>query len=116
FDVSGAELDLAGWADVFPDSWPAPETGHGSLRIAGEVRGMRLARISAGVDLTRVAAALPVWTTPLPVAMPMQQPLAGDTIVEQEIPARAAVQSAPELLTFDRFALELQARMQDDGT
>lgn len=86
---------------------------------------MRLARMSAAVDLAQVTAVLPMWVTPLPVAMPMQQPAAGGAAsdteeeteeeIETEIPAAPTVRKGPELLSFERFALELQAQATDDG-
>src|SRR5690606_24540418 len=42
FQVEGRSLDLAGWADVLPDSWPAPESGEGTLRVAGTFEGAEL--------------------------------------------------------------------------
>src|SRR6185436_11419779 len=39
FSVEGEELDLAGWADVLPDAWPAPEMGHGSVELRGTLKG-----------------------------------------------------------------------------
>lgn len=118
FNLEGAELDLAGLADVLPDTWPAPETGHGSLQLAGEMRGKRLVRVAAKIDLSQVAAALPSWLTPLPEALPMQQP--GDVStagadLEAEV-ASSAEPGAPQLLSFDRVALELQGRVEADDT
>src|SRR5918994_4182282 len=42
FDVDGEELDLGGWADVLPDEWPAPETGHGRVEVHAVVQGREL--------------------------------------------------------------------------
>jgi uncharacterized protein (TIGR02099 family) len=67
FDVDGRELDLAGWADVLPDEWPAPETGHGSVEVRGVLQGPALVQLAADVDLSRVAAAPPQWASALPV-------------------------------------------------
>jgi uncharacterized protein (TIGR02099 family) len=71
FSVDGRELDLAGWADVFPDAWPAPEMGHGSVELRGTLKGPALVQVAADVDLERVAAAPPPWATALPVADPL---------------------------------------------
>ena len=51
FSVDGRELDLAGWADVLPDAWPAPETGHGSVEVRGVLKGPELVQLAADVDL-----------------------------------------------------------------
>ena len=51
FSVDGRELDLAGWADVLPDEWPAPETGHGSVEVRGTLKGAALVQLAAEVDL-----------------------------------------------------------------
>ena len=53
FNVDGRELDLAGWADVLPDEWPAPETGHGSVEVRGTLKGAALVQLAADVDLER---------------------------------------------------------------
>lgn len=68
FDVDGRELDLAGWADVLPDEWPAPETGHGSVEVRGVLKGPALVQLAADVDLSRVAAAPPQWANAPPAA------------------------------------------------
>lgn len=118
FNIAGTKLDLAGWADVFPDAWPAPETGHGTLRFAGETRGKHLVQLSATVDLAQVAAALPDWVTPLPAALPMQQPGSVSVTATQEVETHATEPEAPglpQLLSFDRVALELQGRARADG-
>jgi uncharacterized protein (TIGR02099 family) len=67
FNVDGRELDLSGWADVLPDEWPAPETGHGSVEVRGVLKGPALLQLAADVDLSRVAAAPPQWANGLPV-------------------------------------------------
>ena len=67
FNVDGRELDLSGWADVLPDEWPAPETGHGSVEVRGVLKGPALVQLAADVDLSRVAAAPPQWASALPV-------------------------------------------------
>src|SRR6185503_1257224 len=54
FSVEGEELDLAGWADVFPDAFPAPETGHGGIELRGVLKGAELVELAADVDLSQV--------------------------------------------------------------
>src|SRR5690606_9967411 len=49
FAISGDAVDLAGWADVLPDEWLAPETGRGSLRVNGRLQGAKLMQLSAKV-------------------------------------------------------------------
>ncbi|HET9447823.1 MAG TPA: DUF3971 domain-containing protein, partial [Steroidobacteraceae bacterium] len=71
FDVDGAELDLAGWADVLPDEWPAPETGRGSVEVRGVLQGPSLVQLAADVDLSQVAAAPPQWANAQPDAAAM---------------------------------------------
>jgi uncharacterized protein (TIGR02099 family) len=71
FTVAGEDLDLAGWADVFPDAWPAPETGRGSLQISASLRGPQLTQFTANVDFRNISTALPMWSIPLPRAAPM---------------------------------------------
>lgn len=125
FSVGGKALDLAGWADVLPDHWPAPETGLGSLRVSGALAGPRLTQLSAQVDVRDVTTALPVWTTPVPTAAPMRQPV-GDEDDADSVDALAAdaasaltaphgaQPSAPQMLAYDRLALSLRAQRTGD--
>lgn len=119
FGVEGKELDLAGWADVLPDSWPAPETGRGALHVRGVLKGAALVQLSADVDLAAMAAVLPVWTTPLPIAEPMQPPgddssaiaePAADALVGETDPGAAASEARAEMLSYSRVAFGLRAQ------
>jgi uncharacterized protein (TIGR02099 family) len=124
FDVEGSDLDLSGWADVLPDEWPAPETGRGTLKVNGALRGSRLVQLAAHVDLSDVATALPAWTMPLPTALPMQRP-ANETAEEGAQPEATEDSSvphgdepphpAPEVLSYDRVAFDLKAQRRDDA-
>ena len=64
FSVDGRDLDLAGWADVLPDAWPAPETGKGTVEVRGALKGAALIQLAADVDLSQLVAVPPMWTTP----------------------------------------------------
>lgn len=134
FSVEGEALDLAGWADVLPDHWPAPETGLGSLQVSGALSGSQLTQLSAQLDLRDVATALPVWATPLPTAAPMRQPLPDededddDVDEHEDVSADAsaaaaamalseshgAPPTAPQMLAYDRLALSLRAQRVGD--
>lgn len=127
FTLEGSQLDLGGWADVLPDEWPAPETGHGSLRLSGAMRGPELTQLSAEVDFANVAGMLPSWTTPLPQAEPLR-PLqsddadngAGNTVqpaqqaeappVDVEPAAEPLATSPPAVLSYDRVAFRVRAQ------
>jgi len=134
FELEGKGLELAGWADVLPDEWLAAETGHGSVRVVAALRGTRLTDLSAKVDLAGVAAAPPVWLTPLPKANPLVIPVAHHAAphngeARDATPARDAPQpdgaqaekrmmdeTAPALLlSYDRLAFDLRARRQAEG-
>ena len=72
FAIDGKQLDLAGWADVLPDEWMAPELGHGSIQLVTAFKGLQLAELSAKVDLRDVTAESPAWVTALPRAAPLR--------------------------------------------
>jgi uncharacterized protein (TIGR02099 family) len=122
FDVDGRELDLAGWADVLPDEWQAPETGHGRVEVRGVLKGPELIQLSADVDLSRVAAAPPLWASALPVAERMVAvPDDSDTAGDVSLPATpetdpgAARQDAPAaMISYPRLAFGLRAQKVGD--
>jgi len=127
FTIEGRDLDLAGWADVLPDEWMVAETGHGSIRVAGALAGRRLTDLSAKLDLASVTAVAPVWMTQLPVADPLVMKT-DDDAPKQEVAAQAAPVATgddpgaasyspqpPQLLSYDRVALDLQATRQGEG-
>lgn len=125
FAIEGRDLDLAGWADVLPDEWMVAETGHGSIRMAGALAGRRLTELSAKLDLAAVTAVAPVWMTPLPTAMPLvmktddapsKDDAAQDPPAADDDPAApAASPQPPQLLSYDRIALDLRATRQGEG-
>jgi len=122
FNVDGRELDLAGWADVLPDAWPAPETGHGNVEVRGTLKGAELVQLGADVDLERVAAAPPPWATALPVAEPLNVAPDDSAVspsepeeVEQETDPGAAKHAAPvAMLSYPRLAFGLRAEKIGD--
>jgi uncharacterized protein (TIGR02099 family) len=117
FDVDGRELDLAGWADVLPDEWPAPETGHGSVEIRGVLKGPVLVQLAADVDLSRLVAVPPTWVTALPAA---ESPTAVTEEPHETDPgAAASVTSAAsevraEMISYPRLAFGLRAEKTGD--
>ena len=129
FSIEGDQLDLAGWADLLPDEWPAPETGRGSLLVSGTLRGVQLASLNAKVDFRKVVAVAPVWTVELPTADPLQiksddaggpatkvGPVVASTPVEPPVQKRAAAPPAtPELLSYERIAFNIVANRIADG-
>ncbi|HEY5809463.1 MAG TPA: DUF3971 domain-containing protein, partial [Povalibacter sp.] len=129
FALEGHGLDLAGWADVLPDHWLAPETGHGSIEVATAFTGVRAAAVTVKVDLTDVGAVSPVWLTPLPQAAPLLAKQDDDAaaseavvivpeVVEPEptaMPTSDPRDSVPELVGFDRLALTVNAARHDDA-
>ncbi len=137
FKVEGHGLDLAGWADVLPNQWLAPETGHGSIELVSTFFGTQPVSVTAKVDLTNVSAASPEWSRPLPTAAPLV-PAEDDS---DDAPANHAVAAhaepslphegpsfeaiddsemastfspgASDLVAFDRVAFELAAKRTD---
>jgi len=127
FNVEGKQLDLAGWADVLPDEWPAPETGHGSLLLRGALRGTQLTSVAAKVDFSNVAAVAPVWTIELPRAAALvvkaedgeaKEPEAATAAAPDAAAAVALEQLAPpvaEMLSYSRVAFSIEANRVGDG-
>ena len=130
FALEGEGLDLAGWADVMPNQWLAPETGHGSIVLSASFRGTQPDAITAKIDLRNVSATAPEWVTPLPGPDPLQPPpedgaSANDEAVAPEHAdeqssdspsevAESATPPAPSLVAFDRLAMNLSATRRDD--
>src|SRR5512145_584059 len=98
FSVDGRELDLAGWADVLPDAWPAPETGHGSVELRGTLKGQELVQVAADVDLSRVVATPPTWVTQLPDAERLLVEAKVD--LQETDPGAAASQVRAQMLSY----------------
>ncbi|MBL8265072.1 YhdP family protein [Steroidobacter sp.] len=123
FSVQGQKLDLAGWADLLPDAWPAPESGHGTIQIDGALKGAELVELSGNVDLAQLASVLPMWATPLPVAAPLQPPVSPDDPppkpapkhpIEPELEALAEAPALPpQVLSYSRLAFKLHAQKAD---
>lgn len=125
FDVKGEKLDLAGWADLLPDAWPAPESGHGAIRVSGTLKGADLLQLSADVDVGQLTTELPVWTIPLPKAAPLTPPVSSDDPpkhtpkhpIEPEPEPAAVVEEpapAPQILSYSRLAFALRAQQADN--
>ncbi len=123
FSISGDGLDLAGWADVFPDEWPAPETGRGSLELRGSLKGAALTHLAAKVDFRGISTALPLWATPLPSAEPMPDneplPTSGEALAFEEPTASAPTRSQraeprAEMVSYERVAFVARANRLDD--
>jgi uncharacterized protein (TIGR02099 family) len=123
FNVEGRGLDLAGWADVMPNQWVAPETGHGSIELSVSFIGTQPDALTADIDLAKVSAAAPEWIMPLPGPAPLvpkhdeeedqalPEPLAAT--VEEPVPAAQPQRVAAALVAFERFTLHLQAQRTD---
>lgn len=123
FNVDGRDLDLAGWADLLPDEWPAPEAGHGNIEMRGALKGAKLIQLAADVDLTQLTAVPPTWAIALPVAEPLY-PVANDDgaaskaepqMHPQETDPGAAVSAAhSQMLSYPRLAFGMRAQKVQD--
>lgn len=124
FSVRGDKLDLAGWADLLPDAWPAPESGHGAVRVSGTFKGAGLTQLSAAVDVGQLTTELPVWTIALPAAAPLTPPASARDAAPKPAPkhpiereSAAAVEQpappAPQVLSYSRLAFALRAQRTD---
>lgn len=126
FSVAGEKLDLAGCADLLPDAWPGPESGHGTIRVSGTLKGAELLQLSAAVDVGQLTAELPVWTTPLPTAAPLVPHVSDDDDpppkptpkypIEPQPAVIAAepVLPAPQILSYSRLAFALNAQKSNN--
>ena len=122
FSVDGRDLDLAGWADVLPDAWPAPETGHGTVEVRGTLKGAALIQLSADVDLSQVVAVPPTWATALPVAEPLdhnaddgdKHRVAPQKAPDETDPGAAASAARSEMLSYPRLAFGMRAQKTQD--
>src|SRR5690606_17678771 len=121
--ISGDGLDLAGWADVFPDEWPAPEMGRGSLELSGSLQGAALTQLTAKIDFRGISTALPLWATALPSAEPMPDdepvPTVGEALASAEQTASAQTFSQrteprAEMVSYERVAFVARANRLDD--
>lgn len=121
FSIAGDDLDLAGWADVFPDDWPAPETGRGSLELSGSFRGRQLVQLGARLDFSGVSTALPLWSIPLPGPEPMPsndreraESLSHTAAATSpsEYPAKRPAETA-EMVSYQRVAFTVHATRSD---
>lgn len=126
FSIQGEQIDLAGWADVLPDEWPAPETGRGSMYLSGGFRGTQLVSVAAKVDFNNIAAVAPAWTVPLPGPRPLRirpDALTADDSDEEEeadeqqdeLPAETARPQPAEMLSYKRIAFNAAATRIEDG-
>jgi uncharacterized protein (TIGR02099 family) len=128
FTVSGKGLDLSGWADVFPDEWPAPETGSGSMQISGSLRGPQLTQLTANIDFRKISTELPTWSVTLPAAAPLEQkvdeeledtaPQNTDTSTQApavpEPPIAVPVAPTTQMVSYERVAFLLEANRVED--
>ena len=122
FSVEGEELDLAGWADVLPDAWPAPETGHGSIELRGVLRGAELVQLAADVDLSQVAAAPPTvvesaarrGTAEHGRGDSASQPIEPERIPDETDPGAAKHVAPVAMLSYPRLAFGMRAEKIGD--
>ncbi|MET0497106.1 MAG: YhdP family protein [Steroidobacteraceae bacterium] len=120
FSVKGEQIDLAGWADMLPDGWPAPDSGHGALQVSATFLGPTLSSLTAKVDLKSVTAVAPAWSIPLPGVEPLRIPTTAEELSpkpkrQEKAPVVAAVvpeapPSPGELISYQRIAFALRAR------
>ncbi len=125
--VKGEALDLAGWADVFPDRYPAPESGVGSLTLTATFAGARLSSVDLDTHFRDLTASTPVWGLPLPTAEPLvvgrdvrTAAASGSTPAADALAAAAAKvptsstrADAPQRLSYD--AVRIKGRAERDG-
>lgn len=116
FTVTGDQVDLAGWADMLPDDWPAPDSGHGMISISAAFHGTTLSNVAAKIDLHNVTAVAPAWTMPLPQAEPLKIPLAAGEVEPLQVAADKAQSNAiaatGELISYQHIALALRAQQR----
>jgi uncharacterized protein (TIGR02099 family) len=69
--AKGAALDLAGWVEFFPERWPKPQSGRGSLALEASFVGHRTQSVSIDARFDDLAMSTPAWQTPIPTAAPL---------------------------------------------
>jgi uncharacterized protein (TIGR02099 family) len=118
FTLEGSQLDLGGWADLLDNALPAPESGRGSMKVNGTMRGAAISSLSAKVDFTGVATLLPAWVTPLPTALPLVLPLDPLAPPVTEPPPPAPVTTpvrTPQIFDFERIACLIKVQRRVEG-
>jgi uncharacterized protein (TIGR02099 family) len=113
-DVTGTDLDLAGWAQTMPADWFAPNTGIGSFRIEATLTGVQPQRLAGQFHFNDVLLKVPQWQTPLPLADPLQvradDPAATPVVAQ---PVAISAQAAP--MVYDQINLAFESDKRSNG-
>ncbi len=117
FSVNAQALDLAGWAQIMPDDWPAPRKGRGSFRLSGALHGARPSELFAQLQFDEVSLVLPTWALPLPKTPTLDYRRDGDeSLADGQADGDAAASpetdlespaKSPSMVEYRRIALEL---------
>lgn len=124
--VSGKELNLAGWKQVVPEDWPknwiAPTQGQGSFELLSEWQGAQVRRIGGHLNFVDVLMQPPQWSIPLPQADSLQvrddDPEAASSVAQAGIDATrteilAAVGAAG--LHYSNVELDFTSALSEQG-
>lgn len=120
FNINAREVDLAGWADMSGNDWPAPPLGIGSFDVDGKFYGTQVSDLQAKVDFANVELLVPSWQLPIPEPATMQAYVDKDAVAvastQPAVEAETSIQDAelapaalpPKFVKYDRIAFELQ--------
>lgn len=97
FTIDARDWDLAGWRQFTPRDWPAPLSGHGSVKLAGVFTGTEVSELSAQLLFKDVELDLPRWHIPIPEpakleafvdpTIPVTTPALADNLASNEVPS-----------------------------
>jgi uncharacterized protein (TIGR02099 family) len=119
FTAQGSALDLASWAEFFPERWPKPQSGHGSIELAATFVGHRTQTVTVDARFDDLSLATPAWAMPIPTADPLvpasarRRPDTGAAPAPED--ATVGRQDEQALLSYDRVRLIGRAQRADGG-
>jgi len=120
FQVTARDLDLAGWAEISPKDWPAPQRGQGSFAVAGEFQGASVSNLSAQVQFKNTTLVLPAWSTPVPAPATLEAYVDEDAEPQDAAadasPAAMVAQAMPTRIDYERIVFDLQLTHDDRKT
>lgn len=122
FTLRGEALALAGWADLWPEHWPAVESGQGSIEMTASFLGPRVRSVIIDARFEELTASTPAWSLPLPGVKPLV--IGGDRRSNDEpaSPLDAAQDTQthtrpdhPHALRYERVRVKAHIEHEDSG-
>lgn len=119
--VHGEGIELAGWAELFPESWSMPTAGRGSIALTAALLGTQVQSIAADADFRELEISTPAWSIPLPGPRPLviggdmknrDADEEGSPAQSSEMPTRADV---PRKLEYERVRVRGYVGREGEG-